>query len=108
MGKYSKVIKKIEFGWKLAENGWADTYCKSCGWTKNHDVHVNVDYKFCPGCGGSVNMDRMKYEVRHARKYGLVRCSGPYGCGQILGYYDDEAVANMKFCPYCGDIFETE
>lgn len=108
MGKYSKVIKKVEFGWRLADNGWADTYCKNCGWTENHDVHVGVDYKFCPGCGGSVEKDRMKYELRYARKGALVRCDGPYGCGEVLGYYNDKSVASMKFCPYCGNMFEND
>ena len=102
MGKYSKVIKQVKFGWRLAENGWADTYCESCGWTKNHDVHVRCDYKFCPGCGGSVERDRMKYDIRHARKKGLVRCDG---CGEVLGCYDDKSVGQMRFCPHCGDKF---
>ena len=106
MGKYSKVIKKVEFGWRLADNGWADTYCKNCGWTENHDVHVGCDYKFCPGCGGSVEGDRMKYDVKHVQKRALVTCDGVNGCGAVLGYYDDVNVAKMNFCPDCGNKFE--
>lgn len=105
MGKYSKVIKQVKFGWRLADNGWADTYCESCGWTENHDIHVGCDYKFCPGCGGSVEGDRMKYDIRYVRKSGLVRCNG---CNEVLGRYGDKAVALMDFCPYCGDKFEKD
>lgn len=108
MGKYSKVIKQVKFGWRFADNGWADTYCESCGWTENHDVHVGCDYKFCPGCGGSVEGDRMKYEIKRARKDALVRCDGYDGCGQVLGLYSDETVHTMKFCPYCGVSFEKD
>ena len=105
MGKYSKVIKQTKFGWRLAENGWADTYCENCGWTENHDVHVGVDYKFCPGCGGSVEGDRFKYDVRYTRKRARVTCEG---CGEVLGYYGDKTVFTMKFCPYCGDKFDRD
>ena len=108
MGKYSKVIKKVEFGWRLAENGWAETYCKNCGWTKNHDIHSDINYKFCPECGGSAEADRFKYEIRNSRKESLVRCEGPYGCGNVLGRYDGESVGVMKFCPYCGNKFKQD
>lgn len=43
-----------EFGvWiqQFATNGWMDNICSRCGFTINDDVHVRVDYKFCPGCG---------------------------------------------------------
>ena len=102
MGKYSKVIKKVEFETRLAVNGWLDTTCKTCGWTENHDVHVRLGYRFCPGCGGSVTKDRFKYDIRYADKCGEVHCGR---CKALLGFYDDITVASMKFCPYCGDMF---
>ena len=105
MGKYSKVIKQVKFGWRLAENGWADMYCENCGWTENLDMHVGYDYKFCPGCGGSVEGDRMKYNVRYARKIGEVHCGN---CDELLGWYGDKTVSQMDFCPYCGEKFEKD
>ena len=37
--------------WKLADNGWADWICPKCGWKYNDDIHVTLDYKYCPMCG---------------------------------------------------------
>lgn len=37
--------------WKLADNGWADWICPECGWRYNDDIHVTLDYKYCPMCG---------------------------------------------------------
>lgn len=37
--------------WKLADNGWADWICPKCGWRYNDDIHVTLDYKYCPMCG---------------------------------------------------------
>ena len=37
--------------WKLANNGWADWICPECGYTINEDIHVTLDYKYCPMCG---------------------------------------------------------
>lgn len=105
MGKYSKVIKQVKFGWRLTDDGWAETYCENCGWTEKHDVHVRCGYKFCPGCGGSAEGDRMKYDIRYVRKDALVSCSS---CGKALGLYGDESVTLMDFCPYCGDKFERD
>ena len=105
MGKYSKVIKKVSFEHEFADNGWINTYCKNCGWTENHDVHVKVDYKFCPGCGGTVKSDRFKYDVGFTRRTGLVKCKN---CDASLGYCDGPSVFKMNYCPYCGDIFEPD
>lgn len=40
-----------EWYWKLADNGWADHICSNCGYTENTDIHVKLDWKYCPGCG---------------------------------------------------------
>lgn len=37
--------------WELADNGWANHICSNCGYTKNTDVHVKLDWRFCPYCG---------------------------------------------------------
>lgn len=37
--------------WKLADNGWVDWICPKCGWRYNDDIHVTLDYKYCPMCG---------------------------------------------------------
>lgn len=42
MGKW-----KIE----LADNGWVDYICPSCGYKINLDVHVYPHYRYCPKCG---------------------------------------------------------
>lgn len=36
---------------KFSDNGWMDHICSNCGYTINTDVHVVIDYNFCPGCG---------------------------------------------------------
>lgn len=46
--------KQSEWRWKFADNGWKDIYCLECGWTKNVDVHVSLNYDFCPGCGAKM------------------------------------------------------
>ncbi len=37
--------------WSLADNGWADHKCSNCGYTKNTDIHVTLDWRYCPNCG---------------------------------------------------------
>ena len=37
--------------WRLADNGWADWICPKCGWRYNDDIHVTLNYKYCPMCG---------------------------------------------------------
>ena len=32
--------------WSLADNGWADHTCSECGYTKNTDIHVRLDWDF--------------------------------------------------------------
>lgn len=39
---------------KLADNGWIDWQCFSCGYTENHDIHVVLNYKKCPSCGRTI------------------------------------------------------
>ena len=41
----SKWIKEF------ADNGWVDWICPKCGWCYNDDIHVRLDYKYCPMCG---------------------------------------------------------
>lgn len=37
--------------WELADNGWANWMCSGCGYTRNVDVHVVMDWNYCPYCG---------------------------------------------------------
>lgn len=41
--------------WKLADNGWADTTCSNCGHVWNMDVHMYLDYDYCPYCGAMMD-----------------------------------------------------
>ena len=41
--------------WELADNGWADTTCSNCGHVWNMDVHVSLDYDYCPYCGAKMD-----------------------------------------------------
>lgn len=36
---------------KFAYNGWKDWICPECGFVENTDVHVRLDYLYCPNCG---------------------------------------------------------
>lgn len=50
--------------WKLADNGWADWICPKCGWRYNDDIHVTLDYKYCPMCGKRLIDDDDKVEEK--------------------------------------------
>ena len=56
MSKYKrpKKWKKIKSEWigMYADNGWLDWICPKCN-TKvlNEDVHVHLDWTYCPYCG---------------------------------------------------------
>lgn len=41
--------------WELADNGWANHICSECGYTKNTDIHVVIDYEYCPHCGARMD-----------------------------------------------------
>ena len=41
--------------WRPADNGWADNICSVCGYTINEDIHVRVDYDYCPNCGAQMD-----------------------------------------------------
>lgn len=41
----------VDFAW----NGWMDWTCSNCGYRKNIDVHVSLDYNFCPKCGAKID-----------------------------------------------------
>ena len=42
------------FDWSLADNGWADHTCSECGYTENLDIHVYLDWNYCPNCGRKI------------------------------------------------------
>lgn len=35
----------------FADNGWNDWKCPKCGYIENIDVHVDLNWNFCPNCG---------------------------------------------------------
>ena len=43
-----------EWLWQLADNGWADHICSVCGYTKNTDIHVSLNWSYCPNCGADM------------------------------------------------------
>lgn len=43
-----------EWLWQLADNGWADHICSVCGYTKNTDIHVSLNWSYCPHCGSKM------------------------------------------------------
>lgn len=47
-------IAEGEWLWEFADNGWANHICSRCGWTLNTDIHVRMDYRFCPNCGAKM------------------------------------------------------
>lgn len=62
MDKLEEQVKeaetKGEWKWDLADNGWADHTCSVCGYTKNTDIHVRLDWKYCPYCGSRMKEER--------------------------------------------------
>lgn len=36
------------------EHGWLRHVCTNCGYTKRTDVHVSLDWKYCPMCGAKM------------------------------------------------------
>lgn len=36
---------------RCADNGWMDHICPVCGFTENTDIHVQLDWNYCPNCG---------------------------------------------------------
>lgn len=53
-----EIETKGEWKWSLADNGWADHTCSVCGYTKNTDIHVRLDWKYCPYCGSRMKEER--------------------------------------------------
>ena len=39
--KNAMGVEQISYGW----------ICPKCGWRYNDDIHVTLDYKYCPMCG---------------------------------------------------------
>ena len=61
LGEFERLVdieviepKRGEWKWRLADNGWKDIYCSECGYTKNVDIHVHLDWNFCPNCGADM------------------------------------------------------
>jgi hypothetical protein len=54
--KHDRELESDEccFEWSLADNGWADHTCSKCGFVENTDIHVVLDWNYCPNCGRKV------------------------------------------------------
>lgn len=35
--------------------GWPSNTCSNCGYTEHHDVHISVDWDYCPKCKVKLN-----------------------------------------------------
>ena len=44
--------------WQLADNGWADHICSECGFKHNTDIHVTLNWQYCPNCGAKMENDK--------------------------------------------------
>lgn len=53
----SRSIKIGHWKWDFADNGWADHICSECGYRINTDVHVTLDYHYCPHCGAKMEAE---------------------------------------------------
>ena len=40
--------------WELASNGWANHICSKCGFKENTDIHVKLNWRYCPNCGAKM------------------------------------------------------
>lgn len=50
------VAPVVRAKWKidLDDQGWLSHKCTNCGYTKRTDVHVSLDWKYCPNCGAKM------------------------------------------------------
>ena len=50
---FRKIVEpmRAKLSYRLAENGWADSFCTNCGYWSNHDVQCHEDWVYCPACG---------------------------------------------------------
>ena len=50
-----RLQRKIGYWkWQLADNGWADHICSECGWKHNTDIHIKLNWQYCPNCGAKM------------------------------------------------------
>ncbi len=46
--------KRGKWLWELASNGWANHICSECGFKENTDIHVKLNWRYCPKCGAEM------------------------------------------------------
>lgn len=53
------VAPVIHAKWQVEDDdrGWIKHICTSCGYTKRTDVHVSLDWKYCPMCGAKMDLE---------------------------------------------------
>lgn len=52
--------------WSLADNGWADHTCSNCGYVENTDVHITLDWNFCPNCGAPIEKPKTNHRKQRS------------------------------------------
>lgn len=49
--------KRGKWLWELASNGWANHICSECGFKENTDIHVKLNWRYCPKCGAEMEVN---------------------------------------------------
>lgn len=64
----SDFNKNIDYRWEInMDYGWPEYKCPDCKWAIREDIHVQFDYKYCPGCGRRMISER--YYMRMMEGY---------------------------------------
>lgn len=71
--------------WEMADNGWANHICSECGWTKNTDIHVYLDYNYCPNCGSDMR-EAEGEDGNIATDNGCATCDLVWSGDDMVGY----------------------
>jgi len=55
-----KILKALEPNtgeWILTIEDWNKWTCSKCGFSKRTDIHVRLDYDYCPNCGADMRKE---------------------------------------------------
>lgn len=52
-----KKITRKKNSWIIWDDryGWPANTCSNCGYTEHHDIHISVDWNYCPKCKVKLN-----------------------------------------------------
>lgn len=48
---------------QFADNGWIDHICSECGFRHNTDIHIFLDWRYCPSCGAVMEEEKGQWEI---------------------------------------------